>query len=368
MANFLGNLVDRVGTYFNLPEYGISEALGGGQTTNTYNYQANQGNVAGPVDPRYYQQGGTPQQLTGSGPVYGPPVPTQSNGQVLGTSTSKGGGGGNPRGASIQALKDSNPAYANLSDQAILNLQNQQNGLRNEISSGWDNYIGQLNDIYNNGLGQQRSAQENIANSQYDQGVNSINAQKAKSLRDIANNTANAFQAGNIYLGAQGAGDSSAANQYSYALNKQAGKQTGDLNQFVSTQIQQLGSQRDQQINQIASWFADAQNQLKQAMANGQLSKSQDLANMSKDLLNRALAQVDQIKQNSQNQYNALLGWAASNSQNIGQLQQNIAGIPQAIGVPTIDSGGNYVVPTGYGANTNDQRQNQLFQNPSWFS
>lgn len=213
-------------------------------------------------------------------------------------------------------------------------LQQQQDpyaGVRNDISSSWDNYLNSLNDT-SGYLGDQRTAQEGIANSQFSEGSRLANDQKAKSLRDIANTTRNAFQAGNNYLGSLGAGDSSAANQYSFAINQEAGKQTGDLNNFVSGQIQGLQSQHDQQIQSIASWFAQQQQALKQQIAQGQLNKGQDLANLSKGILDQAMQATNQIKANTQNQYNGLLSWAANNATNMGQLQQNIAGIPRAMG------------------------------------
>lgn len=211
--------------------------------------------------------------------------------------------------------------------------------VRNEISSGWDNYINSLGE-QTGFINDQRTAQEGIANSQYDMGVNTANTQKAKSLRDIADTTRNAFQAGNNYLGSLGAGDSSAGNQYSFAINQQANKQTGNLNEYVSGQIANLGYQRDQQVQQVAQWFASAQQTLKQQISQGQLSKSTDLANLSKGILDQAMQATNQIKANAQNQYNSLLTWAANNSQNMGQLQQNIAQIPQAMGQMQIGSGG----------------------------
>ncbi len=161
-----------------------------------------------------------------------------------------------------------------------------------------------------------------------------------------------------------GAGDSSASNQYSFAINQQAGKQTGDLNNYVSGQVQQLGYQKDQQIQGIAQWFAQAQQQLKQQISQGQLSKSQDLAGLSRGILDQAIAATNQVKQNAQNQHNALLSWAASNSQNFGQLQQNIAGVNSMYrpGQLALGGGGN-TSPIRYGGANSNQRLD-LYGNP----
>lgn len=279
------------------------------------------------------------------------------NNPVSAPAPTSGGGGG-----SSQPNWD--PYWGANTDAHNADIQRQQDELRGQIEGGWNDYLGSLNGILNDGLGSQRTAQENIANSQYTQGENALNTQKAKSMRDISSNIKNAFQAGNIYLGARGAGDSSAANQYGFAVNQEGAKQTGNLNEFVTGKLSDLGSQRDQQINQIAAWFADAQNQIRQQIASGQLSKSRDLQSLTQNLLNQALQAKAQVDQNIQNQHNALLQWATSNSQNIGQLTQNISRMPQSIGAPQIDSTGNTRIPVGAGAfgGSNSTDSNTLFR------
>lgn len=204
--------------------------------------------------------------------------------------------------------------------------------IKSQISGAWDSYLGSLNDTANTYLPQQQTAQNNIADDQLKQGQDTVNTQKAQSLRDIANTTKSAFQAGNNYLGALGAGDSSAANQYSFAISQQAGKQTGDLNNFVNTQLNTLQNTHDQQVQTIANWFAQQQEAIKQQVAQGNLQKGQDLSSLSTNILNQAIAATQAVKQNTQNQYNALVSWATSNAASLPQLQQNIAAIPGVMG------------------------------------
>lgn len=312
---------------------GLSTSAQSNQNYN-YNQAASQGKVAAPVNPTsgYSQPGDSQlQQL-----------------QKVAAS-----GGLNPYQAQqLAALQQQQDPYASV---------------RNDIGSSWDSYLNSLNDT-SGFIGSQRDAQTGIADSQLQQGITTANDNKAKSLRDIANTTRNAFQAGNNYLGAMGAGDSSAANQYSFAINQQASKQTGDLNNFVSSQIQGLQSTHDQQIQQIASWFAQQQEALKQQIAQGQLSKGQDLANLSKNILDQAIQATNAIKSNTQNQYNALVTWAANNSQNIGQLGNNISqvgrmfqpGQVQTVGAPN-NNGGYF---PGGGGGSNDQQKLNLFGQP----
>lgn len=300
-----------------------NKALGQNQG---YNYLASQGAVAGPVavNSPYYA---TDQARRNSGVLGASIGPLQSNG---------GGGSSAPQQTAPQPQQQ-----AAAPDPFA--------GVRNDISSSWDNYLNSLNDT-SGYLNDQQSAQLKVADSQLQQGINTANTQKAQSLKDIANTTRNAFQAGNNYLGSLGAGDSSAANQYSFAINQQANKQTGNLNDFVSSKIQDLQSQHDQQVNQIAQWFSQQQQALKQQIAQGALSKGQDLANLSKGILDQAIQATNQLKQNTQGQYNALVQWAAGNSANLGQLQQNIAGIPQAMGQLQLGAGGVGATPM-YGGN-----------------
>lgn len=220
--------------------------------------------------------------------------------------------------------------------------------MRSDISNAWDSYLGSLGDIGSTYLPQQQTAQNDIVNSQLTQGQNTINDQKTSSLKDIANNVKNAFQAGNIYLGQRGAGDSSAANQYSFAINQEGQKQTANLNQFVNTQLNNLQSQHDQQISSIANWFSQAQGQLKQQIAQGGLGKQQDLNALSQNILNQAISAANAVKSDTSARYNALVSWAANNSHNVGELQQNIQGIPQALGMP-VDQSSGQPMPVGFG-------------------
>lgn len=274
--------------------------------------------------------------------------------------------------------------------------------LRGEIGSAWDQYINALGG-QEQGLLTSKTAQEAIAESQRQQGLNLLGAQKtaglgqlgaertrvetgqAKTLRDLSSNLKNAFMAGNVYLGARGAGDSSAANQYALALTKESSRQRGDVMAQTSSDLMEIGRReqdltnqyvaeeknieetKNQQINSIASWFANAQNQIKQAQAQGQLNKAQDIQNLSRDILNRALSAMDQVNQESTSRRSALESWAISNSTNLNQLKQNLAGIsqftaniPQAqqiFGTPQVDSSGNIRVQTGYGSTSDEQKR-----------
>src|SRR3990167_6216933 len=264
--------------------------------------------------------------------------------------------------------------------------------MRGNINQGYNQYFAELDTVLSQGLPEQRTAQEGIVKSQYTGGVGELQGQKTqgeadldvqrrktgeqqvKPLKDLSADIRNQMVAGNVFLGARGAGDSSAANQYSYALTKLGSKQRGDvmgqtssimndindrqfkLGNIFNTEVNRLGSERDQKISSIASWFADAQNQIRQLKASGQISKAQDLNAISQNALQFAQQQLMMAQQEASNKRSALESWALSRSQDIQQLAQNMQGISgyQApnlqrgplTGQPQV-SGGNINVP-GY--------------------
>jgi len=285
--------------------------------------------------------------------------------------------------------------------------------VRSNIESGYSGYFDKLNAMLNEGLPAQRTAQEGIARSQYEQGVAGLGSQReeglgmlgkqrerttesqAKNLRDIAANLRNAFMAGNIYLGSQGAGDSSAANQYSYALTKMGTRQRGDimrqtadiqreiddreakLQNIYTDEVNRLAAERDQKIMGVAQWFAEAQNQIREAQGRGELEKGQDLASLSQNLLNEAINNLNAIKQEEANRRGMLEEWALNNAKGIQQVRANMGTVqgytpqlpqaPRAIaGQPQMSARGNITVP-GYGYNQDEERKT-LFNNPSWLA
>jgi len=279
--------------------------------------------------------------------------------------------------------------------------------VRSDISSGWDQYLASL-DQQLAGLSGQKANQEGIVTSQQTQNQNTLdlnktqaltslgneqtqtNQNQVKSLGDLAANIRNSMMAGNVYLGANAASDSSAANQYAYALTKLATQQRAgitnntaniladiqgrvdNVNNIYNTEKKNLQEQVNQQILGIAQWFANAQQTIQQQQAQGSLGKSQDLSSLSKDILNQGIAAIQSIQQMAVNRQATLDSWAASNSQNAQQLKSNLQTIstPQyqlptanAIGGPQVTSNGalSLATPaTGYGS-TDLTKQKQLY-------
>jgi len=287
-------------------------------------------------------------------------------------------------------------------------LRQKQEQLRGELSGAWDNYFSNLDQQFN-GLEGQAGNMNQIVDNNYNQGLSDINTEKAnnlgdlatssrkneenqvKSLADIADNIRNLFRSGNIYLGARGAGDSSAANQYSYATAKLGSKQRGSvleqtrsiendiedrkakLNNLVTQEMGKIKTERDNNVLQTAQWLSSAQNELRQMRANGELQKGQSLAQLSQNLLDQARERLMAEDTRAKNRQDALQTWAMNNATTISQLKNNLSSIGQMnvasptydklSGSPTIDSQGNMNTSFygGAGSTTKEEK-------PSFFS
>jgi hypothetical protein len=280
-------------------------------------------------------------QSVGIQPNYG--------GNVLGASTSGGSysGGGSSGAPQPSSGTPSGPSPDDLLNQA------------------YEGYFRSLDDQMA-GLDPQRAAQEGIVTNQYNQSVSDLGAQKTqgmadlgtqrrkteertgKSLKDLSDNLRNMFMTGQVYLGARGAGDSSAANQYSYALTQLGSKGRGDilsqqssimndigdresrLNNIYTQEKSRLDTEKNNQVLSIAQWFAEAQNQIRNLKGQALLQKGQEL-------LNIGLGRLQMVQQESANRRAALEQWAINTATNINQLKTNMQAVGgfQAPGINT---------------------------------
>lgn len=366
-----------------LPDFGLTERaagfLSGGKTTDLSN--ALTGN---------YGQAPAPNKSVGG------PASVETKGQVQGVTAPPVSGG----------FTYSQPVQSDPSiDQARQEQANQTDRLRQEIGGAYDAYFQGL-DQMEGGFSQQRQDQEGIVNSQYNQGRNTLQGQlatgmnqltgkreearsgQAKTLRDLENNVRNMFQAGNVYLGSRGAGDSSASNMYSYAVTQMGNKNRGEamnqtraimndidgrefeLKNTVDTETRNLDEMKNQKMLEVAQWYNESLNNVRQMKAQGQLERGVSLANVTRDLLNQATQRAMMIEQNAMNQKNAIMEWAMQQGQSLQATRQQLAGItnvqyqaPQAgqlNAAPTIDSQGNMYTPAGYGYGEEEKR-NSIF-------
>lgn len=390
------------GSWFGLPDIGLTEMFSPNRTAQGGSNIAGGGTTqrtTGGTNP-YTGGQNTSTGLSSAGQDFGQRLrastsiysttqtqqPTQQTQQISGGS---GGGGGSISDAQYDALgvaRGDIGGYNRVLAEQGRNQVDQGQQIRNEINQGFDAYISGLDNMLGN-LPGQRKGQEQIVQNSYNQGVSDLTAQKTssqadldtqrrktqegqvKTLADIADNIRNLFHTGNVMLGTRGAGDSSAANQYSYAVTKLGSKQRGDvlaqtrsieadiqdreskLNNIFTQETSKLKTERDNNILQIAQYFQDKQNELIQAKAQGNLQRGQSLAQLSTQLLNQAQQYLMQADADYKNKQNALLTWATNNATTIGQLKSNLAAVGQynapgiqaqsINGAPTFDAQGN---------------------------
>lgn len=234
--------------------------------------------------------------------------------------------------------------------------------VRNEVGGAWDTYINSL-DSQLGFVGQQKTAQEGLLGNQADIMRNDLGLQKTqgltalggerektasaqeKNFRALDENLRNQMQAGNIFLGARGAGDSSAAGMYNYALGRQGNQvrgnlmgQTADINNEINkreenlnnvynTEINNTKKEYDAGINQIATWYADAQRQIAEAKGSAGRDKGLSLAQMSYEALNQAKQRAQELQNYAMQKQTALDQWAMNNSTNIKSMKANLGAV-----------------------------------------
>lgn len=269
----------------------------------------------------------------------------QSSGGNSGGSKTSGSTGGGMTDAQKRLqgqIKDSFASTINNYKNQISGLPGQQQDSMAQIDQLAGSQQQSITDALNAALGKFGGYRDEVAGNQ------------KNTLQDLADNTRNLFSAGNNYLGARGAGSSSATGMYSAALTQQANKQRADIQNQTNSQYNDLNvaeqdtkNQHQQSIDQVNTWkatqqativsqYQDLKRQLEGAYAGAKDSQKSAIANLSTQLLNQAQASLsninsvatqfhDQLASNLQNQtgltgemtggINDLASGAASNVQ-----------------------------------------------------
>jgi len=248
------------------------------------------------------------------------------------------------------------------------------------LNQGYNEYLGNV-DQMSGTLDTQRANQEARANEVYNAGAGQLGTQfgtgnemiatnQKKSLRDIGDSIASGFKAGNVLLGSMGAGDSTAAQQMSYALAKEGSKERGlamgnydsqrfQLKQSYDQGLATLNSQRSQQIYDIANWFSQQQMTLQGMKASAAKDRSNQILSIAVNALQAIDNQLAVKKSN-------LEAWAMSQSTSLSQLGQNMQGIsayqsPAASQTSFMPSNSSNVAANSYFNNANTTDKNKLF-------
>ena len=329
----------------NLPDFGISEKLSsltGGDSngglfggliqnnaaTSQGGLQANAPYGLSPTQnqQQYIAQNPVVSSPSFSGPVNPNPQPTQQQ------QTTGGGGWPNAAATDFAATGGVGKGGGATSSGA------DYSGFLSQLEEMWNNLGGQSQNLQN--IAQQQTAQQqNTLDLQNTQGQDQFQQYQTKSLKGVGSTISNAFKAGNNLLGSMGAGDSSAANQYAFALAKEGSKQRGAIMADVSQRMQGLKQTYDtatnnlkanlsQQISSIAQWFSQQQQGLMGQKAEVAKQKSDQAYQMAVNALQTVQSQAAGMQ-------NALNGWVANNATSIQQAQQQIQQNVQANPIPT---------------------------------
>ncbi len=225
---------------------------------------------------------------------------------------------------------------------------------------GWEQEDTQEIDSSYNTMKQGVDEARDTANKKIQGYKDDLETEKATNVRDLAGNMRKMLQAGNITLGASGAGDSSASNMYSFALGKEANKgradimrQTGDRLSKIQSKELDVKSVYDNQLQEIEKWKADKTETIKnkyqqllmgvnEARRSADATKLQALNTLEIGLLNQAKSELAQLESEGRSYQQAVDQWV---NDKVGQLD-NIRGTitdtadnydPEAITAPTMD-------------------------------
>jgi molybdopterin converting factor small subunit len=351
----LGQGIENLGTALGLPEWGRSESVAGRNTALTgqtpQSYSAMYPSYPSSSQGQYSTTGIRPTnfgQVLGTVDASRAPNPAFNAPQATPVTTGTGGTGDNTQGGGINLDALYTDAFKNL-----------------------DSQLGSLAD--------QRQTQEQMVQNRYQQGYNTlsdqysstkgqIEDQRAKTLNELSDALRQQWQTGNVMLGVRGASDSSAAQQYSYALTRMGTRQRAevmgevdnrltDLKKTYDTNVQNLELEKNNQLMQVSNWFNEAQGQIRNMEAGLQKEKSEQA-------LNIALQMFSQVQQDAQNRKSILDQWAANNAKTLTELQSQLASnaqnLPTFQGIDGQISGGGNGTANLFGFRNTDEQNNRM--------
>jgi hypothetical protein len=144
-----------------------------------------------------------------------------------------------------------------------------------------------------------------------------VRQNQATTLRQLGEDINKALQAGQLYLSGRGAGSSSAADMYSFALAQEANKrragvlmQTNQLMNDLNLKKAEIENQAQQQLNAIDTWKAE---QLTNISKDFQARKEQlayTRANMSQREADHWINRLSQLESEAKNWKQSIQSWA----------------------------------------------------------
>lgn len=352
--------LQRYGGYFAPQAHAADKPAGSQQTQQTLITDYGNQNVQGPPPGYYSQPGGG----SNTGQIPQPqPQPSQ------------------PSGPSAEELQ-----------------RQQVSRAYNEVTANLDRLAGLLPGMRESQEGtvnrsadlQRGNIQEQLAlgNQKLDASAAGVRDRQVSSVRDLASNMRNLLQAGNTYLGNYGAGDSSAANLYSYALGKEANRGRADILKQANQQYADIDMKRldieqtaNNEINKINLWKEDSLGKIGQwfdsqmfeiEIRRGEARFAKEQAKM--DILNQAISHLRSLDNAAAQYSQQVQSWATDRLAQINNVRMEMGQMstynPQAIvaqelqGMGNIQAGGiggDFFNPYAQRRNEEQQRLGRLF-------
>lgn len=208
------------------------------------------------------------------------------------------------------------------------------------IGAGFEKLLGYLPEqqaAQRGDLAKQRDFSRGNIESGLDQSISRLSQTRGrtidnqeKTLRDLSSDVRNAFMAGNIYLGARGASNSSAAGMYSLGVQQSANRNRADVKSQVAQSLSDLDMRvedahttANNSYREIDHWFETATSELARSFQAQKQEIEMAMANASADE-QASLQELDmELWRNAENQYNALLEQAQTGASGVqSQIDQ----------------------------------------------
>ncbi len=327
----------------NLPEFGLTEKIGGNKGSITYSSPA-------PVSYSSYQSIpsgsgavlGTNNTITNSAPTPTYNAPTQPK--------PKSGGNGGSTGYSKREIfkslgldpnksKDYYKQYgvdnaldfAKAYESAQLQKQADSSGLRDLINQRWDTYEDSLNAMATQAptrqaedlgyLGTQKQTMLGGLDQSRNYATQNLGSQRTAGIRELAQNFRSAGDAANMMVGAAGGGSSSAVPMASYALQKLANRGANELTRTQMAAQADLDNTYMTEKANLETWYNDNAkavndyyrsyiDRIEEMKLGANDTKAEALYNLEASIVEKAQQDLDALKQEAQARSQSLQDYA----------------------------------------------------------
>ena len=251
------------------------------------------------------------------------------------------GGSGGSYEDLLQAQKNQADQYYNQISSGLDRLS----GLYDQNKGDWEQQIADLFGSQSQSIGTNQESALNKLDIQKE----GVNQDQTKTLSDLSQNMRNMIKAGQMKLGAYGAGNSTAAPMYAYAMAKQSNKNMADvkyqankLTNDINLKVQDVKSTFSEQMSQLTQWKTGALTQVGQWYTSqmGDLESRRDIAlqnkvQMQNSVLQQALGLLSSLDEKATSWQSSMQQWATDRLSQLNnykiEIANKVGGDPGAI-------------------------------------